>query len=184
MEQSKFSQETENENVNINEHEASGASVTDNMAGGADNMTENEVGEADVWRDKYVRLSAEFDNYRKRTMREKMELITAGGEQVIRALLPVVDDFGRALEAIEKSSDIEQLRQGVVLISGKLNDTLRAQGVTEIDALGKELDTDLHEAVARFAAGDKHKGKVVDVAQKGYKLGEKVIRHSKVIVGE
>lgn len=140
--------------------------------------------EAAEWRDKYLRLQAEFDNYRKRTLKEKMSLIETGGENVIKALLPVVDDVDRAIAAMEKSDDLEALRGGVRLISQKFNEVLRQKGVSEIEAVGKEFDVDEHEAVARFPVEEDKKGRIVDVVQKGYKLGEKVIRYAKVVVGE
>lgn len=140
--------------------------------------------EAAEWRDKYLRLQAEFDNYRKRTLKEKMSLIESGGENVIKALLPVVDDVDRALAAMEKSDDIEALRGGVRLIAQKFNEVMRQQNVNEIEAVGKEFDVDLHEAVARFPIEGKSSGEIIDVVQKGYKLGEKVIRYAKVVVAE
>ena len=142
---------------------------------------ENEAAE---WRDKYLRLQAEFDNYRKRTLKEKMSLVESGGENVIKALLPVVDDVDRALAAMEKSDDVEALRGGVRLIAQKFNEVMRQQGVSEIEAVGKEFDVDHHEAVARFPIEGKSSGEIIDVVQKGYKLGEKVIRYAKVVVGE
>ena len=163
-------------------------SVDDNVAE-TDAVVKSDVEkmaeEAAQWRDKYVRLSAEFDNYRKRTIKEKMELVSSAGEDVIKSLLPVMDDLERALAATEKSTDVEAVREGVVLISNKLRDTLRGKGLVEIDAFGQELDTDFHEAVAKIPAPEEtQKGKIVDVVQKGYKLHDKVIRHSKVVVGE
>lgn len=140
--------------------------------------------EAAEWRDKYLRLQAEFDNYRKRTLKEKMSLVESGGENVIKALLPVVDDVDRALAAMEKSDDVEALRGGVRLISQKFNEVIRQQGVSEIEAVGKEFDVDVHEAVARFPIDGKNSGEIIDVVQKGYKLGEKVIRYAKVVVAE
>ena len=140
--------------------------------------------EAEEWKDKYLRLSAEFDNYRKRTLREKMELIESGGEDVIKSILAVMDDFDRALQAMQSASDVASVREGVELISQKMRDTLKGKGVSEIEAVGQPLDTDLHEAVAKFPAGDDKKGLVIDVVQKGYKLKEKVIRYAKVVVGE
>lgn len=140
--------------------------------------------EAAEWRDKYLRLQAEFDNYRKRTLKEKMSLVESGGENVIKALLPVVDDVDRALAAMEKSDDVEALRGGVRLISQKFNEVMRQQGVNEIEAVGKEFDVDVHEAVARFPVDGKEQGAIIDVVQKGYKLGEKVIRYAKVVVAE
>ncbi len=140
--------------------------------------------EAAEWRDKYLRLQAEFDNYRKRTLKEKMSLVESGGENVIKALLPVVDDVDRALAAMEKSDDVEALRGGVRLIAQKFNEVMRQQGVSEIEAVGKEFDVDHHEAVARFPIDGKASGEIIDVVQKGYKLGEKVIRYAKVVVAE
>lgn len=140
--------------------------------------------EAAEWRDKYLRLQAEFDNYRKRTLKEKMSLVESGGENVIKALLPVVDDVDRALAAMEKSDDVEALRGGVRLISQKFNEVMRQQGVSEIEAVGKEFDVDVHEAVARFPIDGKNSGEIIDVVQKGYKLGDKVIRYAKVVVAE
>ncbi|MBQ6691470.1 MAG: nucleotide exchange factor GrpE [Rikenellaceae bacterium] len=140
--------------------------------------------EAAEWHDKYLRLQAEFDNYRKRTLKEKMSLVESGGENVIKALLPVVDDVDRALAAMEKSDDVEALRGGVRLISQKFNEVMRQQGVSEIEAVGKEFDVDVHEAVARFPIDGKNSGEIIDVVQKGYKLGDKVIRYAKVVVAE
>ena len=140
--------------------------------------------EAEEWKDKYLRLSAEFDNYRKRTLREKMELIESGGEDVIKSMLAVMDDFDRALQAMQSATDVASVREGVELISQKMRDSLKGKGVSEIEAVGQPLDTDLHEAVAKFPAGEDKKGLVIDVVQKGYKLKEKVIRYAKVVVGE
>ena len=126
------------------------------------------------WQDKFIRLQAEFDNYRKRTLKEKMDLVQTGGR----------DDVQRAVDAMQKSDDIEALRAGVMLISQKFTDTLRQKGVTEIDVKGKEFDADLCEAVAKFAAGEEMQGKVVDIVQTGYMLGDKVLRFAKVVVGE
>ena len=136
------------------------------------------------WQDKYLRLQAEFDNFRKRTLREKMELVQSGSAECVKNFLPLMDDLQRALEAIEKSNDLEALREGVKLIAQKFRETLKKQNVKEIEALGLELDTDLHEAVARFDAGKEKKGKIVDVVQPGYKMGDKVLRFAKVVVGE
>ena len=134
--------------------------------------------------DKYLRLAAEYDNYRKRTLKEKMDLVQTGGRDVLLAMLPVRDDVQRAVDAMQKSDDIEALRAGVTLISQKFTDTLRQKGVTEIDVKGREFDADLCEAVAKFAAGEEMQGKVVDIVQTGYMLGDKVLRFAKVVVGE
>ena len=136
------------------------------------------------WQDKYLRLQAEFDNFRKRTLREKMELVQSGSAECVKNFLPLMDDLQRALEAIEKSNDLEALREGVKLIAQKFRETLKKQNVKEIEALGLELDTDHHEAVARFDAGKEKKGKIVDVVQPGYKMGDKLLRFAKVVVGE
>ena len=136
------------------------------------------------WQDKYLRLQAEFDNFRKRTLREKMELVQSGSAECVKNFLPLMDDLQRALEAIEKSNDLEALREGVKLIAQKFRETLKKQNVKEIEALGLELDTDHHEAVARFDAGKEKKGKIVDVVQPGYKMGDKGLRFAKVVVGE
>lgn len=139
----------------------------------------------DEAKDKYVRLSAEFDNYRKRTQREKMDLIKYGSEDVIKSFLPLIDDFDRAIKHSETAKDVEAMRQGLVLIQGKFKDFLKSSGVQEIEAMGQELDTDMHEAITKIPSPDeKLKGKIVDVVEKGYKLNDKVIRFSKVVIGE
>ena len=161
---------------------------TDTMSGPAGDAAakpESDVAaEAAEWHDKYLRLHAEFDNYRKRTLREKMDLVQSGGSDVLKAMLPVVDDVNRALAAMEKSDDVAALREGVRLIAQKFDEVLRSKGVTEIEAMGLALDTDRHEAVAKFAAGDDKKGLIIDVVQRGYMLGDKVLRFAKVVVGE
>ncbi|WP_304583054.1 nucleotide exchange factor GrpE [uncultured Alistipes sp.] len=167
------------------------ANVADDTNGGADTLSVDAVpeqNEAEVrvaeWQDKFLRLQAEFDNYRKRTLREKMELVATGGRDVLLEMLSVRDDVQRAVEAMEKSDDLEALRAGVMLISQKFTEALRRKGVTEIEVRDKEFDADLSEAVARFAAGDDKKGRVIDVVQTGYMLGDKVLRFAKVVVGE
>lgn len=177
------------------EGEASDANVADESPKESDTMSvEGEHPEPDAavelesvlaeWQDKYLRLQAEFDNYRKRTIREKMELVETGGRDVLLAMLPVRDDVQRAVAAMEKSDDIEALRAGVQLIAQKFTEALRQKGVTEIEVKDKEFDAELCEAVARFAAGEEKKGKVIDVVQTGYRLGERVLRFAKVVVGE
>ena len=159
----------------------------DNVAEPADEQTDKSApvtAENDEWKDKYLRLSAEFDNYRKRTLKEKMDLIESGGEDVIKLMLGVMDDFGRALAAMQNATDVAAVREGVELIAQKMTDALKTKGVSEIEAIGQPLDTDLHEAVAKFPAGDDKKGLVIDVVQKGYKLKDKVIRYAKVVVGD
>lgn len=136
-------------------------------------------------KDKYLRLTAEFDNYRKRTLKEKADLLKYASEEVLKDLLPVIDDLDRALKAIETANDIGPVKEGISLIVNKFNDFLKAKGVKEIDAVGQELDTDLHEAITKIPVqDDAQKGKIVDVIQKGYLLHDKVMRYSKVVVGE
>lgn len=153
-------------------------------AGGSEQLAPELERRIAEWQDKYLRLQAEFDNFRKRTLREKMELVQSGSAECVKNFLPLMDDLQRALEAIEKSNDLEALREGVKLIAQKFRETLKKQNVKEIEALGLELDTDHHEAVARFDAGKEKKGKIVDVVQPGYKMGDKVLRFAKVVVGE
>lgn len=136
-------------------------------------------------KDKHIRLQAEFDNFRKRTLKEKTELIKSGGESVLLNIIPVIDDLDRALGSITAIDDENPLKQGVTLIYNKFQDFLRQNGVKEIEAKEKDFDTDLHEAIVKIPApSDELKGKVVDVVQKGYLLHEKVIRFAKVVVGE
>ena len=168
-------------------------SATDNAT--SDNMADQAEAEADTvaeksaeelidWKDQYIRLQAEFDNYRKRTIREKMDLIQSGGSDILKAILPILDDMQRATAASEKSDDINALREGERLVVQKFIDTLRQKKVVEIEALDCPFDENLHEAVARFAAGEEKTGKVIDVIERGYMLGDKVLRFAKVVVGE
>lgn len=136
-------------------------------------------------KDKYLRQVAEFDNYRKRTLKEKTDLILGGGEKVLTALLPILDDLDRAAENIEKSNDVATLKEGVALILDKLSKTLATQGLKKMDAIGKPFDTDFHEAVAIIPAQDEtQKNVVIDCVQQGYQLNDKVLRHAKVVVGQ
>ncbi len=162
----------------------------------ADNMAEAEAAESDnmaepsleeqlaAWRDKYLRLQAEFDNFRKRTIKEKMELVERGCEGAWKSILPILDDIERAVAASHKSDDIEALRQGEELVMKKFESVLQAAGITPIECLDKPFNEDEQEAVARFAAGDEKRGLVIDCVQRGYKLGEHVLRYAKVVVGE
>ncbi|MGM9692899.1 MAG: nucleotide exchange factor GrpE [Alloprevotella sp.] len=135
--------------------------------------------------DKYLRLAAEFDNFRKRTIKEKADLILTGGEKVLSALLPVLDDLERARDNMQKSTDVESLREGVEMIIGKLDKTLAAQGLKRMEPIGTLFDTDFHEAIALVPVPeDEKKGHVIDCVQTGYLLGEKVVRHAKVVVGQ
>lgn len=136
-------------------------------------------------KDKFLRLSAEFDNYRKRTMKEKAELILNGGEKSISSILPIVDDFERALKNMETATDVAAVKEGVELIYNKFMTVLGQNGVKVIDTKEQPLDTDYHEAIAVIPAPDEAlKGKILDCVQTGYTLNDKVIRHAKVVVGE
>ena len=135
--------------------------------------------------DRYLRQAAEFDNYRKRTMKEKAELIKSAAEKLMVAELPVVDDMDRALENMEKGSDAEACIEGFKLIVQKFKNILAQQGLEKIETEGQDFDTDFHEAIALIPAPTEElKGKILDCVQQGYKLGDKVIRHSKVAVGQ
>ena len=136
-------------------------------------------------KDKWLRSVAEFENYRKRTLKERAELILNGGEKVITAILPIIDDMERAIENGDKTDDPAVLREGMSLIHQKFMKTLEAQGVSKIETENADFDTDVHEAVAMVPGmGDDKKGKVIDCLQQGYKLNDKVIRHAKVAVGQ
>ena len=136
-------------------------------------------------KDKYLRLSAEFDNYRKRTMKEKAELILNGGEKSISSIQPVIDDFERAIKTMETAKDVKAVKEGVELIYNKFMATLAQNGVKVIETKDQPLDTDYHEAIAVIPApSEEQKGKILDCVQTGYTLNDKVIRHAKVVVGE
>ena len=137
-----------------------------------------------VWRDKYLRLQAEFDNFRKRTIKEKMELVERGCESAWKAVLPILDDMERAVEASKKSDDIEALRQGEELVMKKFESVFQSANITAIDCVGKPFNEEEQEAVARFAAGEDKRGLVIDCVQRGYKLGDHILRYAKVVVGE
>lgn len=148
-----------------------------------DKLAETEAKLAEM-QNKYLRQVAEFDNYRKRTMKEKAELILNGAEKTITAFLPVLDDMERALKNMEKAEDVAAVKEGVELIFQKFIKTLETQGVKRIETENADFNTDLHEAIAQVPAPtDEMKGKVIDCVQTGYTLNDKVIRHSKVAVG-
>ena len=141
--------------------------------------------EIEALKDKYLRSVAEFDNYRKRTMKEKAELILNGSEKAVQAILPVIDDMERALANAEKTDDTEVLKEGMKLIYHKTNKIMESLGVKKIETDNADFDTNFHEAVAMVPGmGDEKKGKVLDCVQTGYTLNDKVIRHAKVAVGQ
>jgi molecular chaperone GrpE len=173
-------------------------SVSDGSAGGAAEL-ENEGAIADKvvsdvktaeeklseMQDKYIRLSAEFDNYRKRTLREKMELSKYAAEDLFRKIVQVMDDFDRAIAHLETATDCVAMKDGIDLIYTKFSEFLKNNGIREIESINNGFNVDLHEAVAKLPVEDEEKkGKVVDVIQKGYYFHDKVLRHSKVVVGE
>lgn len=150
---------------------------------------EQELGKAqetiEEQKDKYLRLSAEFDNYRKRTMKEKAELILNGGEKSLSSILPVVDDFERAIKTMETATDVNAVKEGIELIYNKFLAVLAQNGVKVIETKDQPLNTDYHEAIAVIPApSEAQKGKILDCVQTGYTLNDKVLRHAKVVVGE
>ena len=167
-----------------------GSAATDNMTEEAETATDNVSVEPSleeqiaVWRDKYMRLQAEFDNFRKRTLKEKMELVERGCVGAWKAVLPILDDMERAVAASKKSDDVESLRQGEELVMKKFESVLQTAGITAIECVGMPFNEEEQEAVARFAAGEDKRGLVIDCVQRGYKLGERVLRYAKVVVGE
>lgn len=197
------------EKTNINEEnildkeEMTEETVNDNSAAGQQQEEETQTAEAEEEKpeekdpltlanekiaeleDKYLRNVAEFDNYRKRVLKEKAELILNGGARVVEAVLPVLDDMERAIANGEKTDDPQVLREGMELIHAKFVKTLEGQGVKKIETENADFDTDVHEAVAMVPGmGDDKKGKVIDCIQAGYKINDKVIRHAKVAVGQ
>lgn len=134
--------------------------------------------------DKYLRLFAEFDNYKRRTQKERVELLQTAGKDVVVSLLPVLDDFERAIKATENTSEVSAVREGIVLVQNKLKSILSQKGLKELESINTVFDTDIHEAITKIPApSDDLKGKVVDELEKGYTLNDKVIRFAKVVVG-
>jgi molecular chaperone GrpE len=179
------------QNVDIKEEDSqTEEKQSDDNNNGADNeevldplaKAETEIAEL---KDKYLRSVAEFDNYRKRTMKEKAELILNGSEKTITAILPIVDDMERAMANVEKADDMEAVKEGMELIYQKFQKTLESLGLKKIETADVDFDTDFHEAIAMVPGmGDDKKGKILDCVQTGYKLNDKVIRHAKVAVGQ
>jgi molecular chaperone GrpE len=135
--------------------------------------------------DKYLRLNAEFDNYRKRTLKEKIDLIKTAGEDILVNILPVIDNFERAIKANQNLTDTKAINEGISLIYNNFKEFINQKGVKEIEAIGQNLDTDLHEAITKVPVQEEtQKGTIIDVIEKGYKLNDKVIRFAKVVVGE
>lgn len=177
-------QEEQNNAENLSE--TSEASTVENSGETQSQDAEKEyLNQLKDFQDRYIRLMAEFDNFRKRTLKERTELIKTAGEDILVNVLPVVDDFERGLQVIDKSEDIESVKQGIHLIYNKFREFLNQRGVKEIEAVQQPFNVDEHEAITKIPAPSEDlKGKVVDVVQKGYILNEKVIRFAKVVVGE
>jgi len=136
-------------------------------------------------KDKFLRLYAEFENYKKRTMKERLELIKTAGQDTLKKILPVLDDFDRAKHSAEDETSSEEFSEGVLLVYDKLHSTLKAQGITVMETNGKDFDPELHAAISEIpAASEEMKGKIIDTVEKGYYLNDKIIRHAKVVVGK
>ena len=149
-------------------------------------QSENEKlrAEAADWKDKYLRLYAEFENFRSRTSREKVALISTASEGLMKDLLPVLDDFERSLKAMETAADVQSLREGVDLVFHKFTGILQQKGLKAMESVGKQFDADFHEAITQFPAPDpSQKGLVIEEVEKGYSLHEKTIRFAKVVIG-
>lgn len=148
----------------------------------AEEQLKLQLGEAN---DKYTRLFAEFDNYKKRTSKERIELIQTAGQGIITKLLPVLDDFDRALAAMESAQDVESVKTGVELVNSKLRKMLEMEGLKEMEVMEKDFDADFQEAITTIPApSEEMKNKVIDVVEKGYTLNDKVIRFAKVVIGQ
>ena len=185
------SQETETatENTEMNEEVQSEKETEQTEELTAEEKLTKELEEAkqavEDQKDKYLRLSAEFDNYRKRTLKEKAELIKNGGAKAIEAVLPILDDLERALQNMQKADDVQAMYEGIELIYQKFLKNLGQEGLEKMEPIGTTFDTDFHEAVALIPAPQEdQKGKVLDCVQTGYKLHDKVIRHAKVVVAQ
>ena len=183
--------QNDNETVESRQQEHTSDNLTDgqNETEKEDDSAEAQVSklqsQVDEYKDKYLRQAAEFDNYRKRVIKEKADLIKNGGEKVISAILPILDDFERAHANMDKMEDIAAVKEGVELIIDKFLSILKKEGLEKIDVQGQPFNVDFHEAIAMVPAPtDELKGKVLDCVQTGYKLNEKVIRHAKVAVAE
>lgn len=176
-EETSDSEKTENKEVKGSEEET--------VAPAEEKETEKLKQEVDEWKKKYLYQAAEFDNYKKRTLREKADLIKTAAERTITDILPILDDMERAMDNMDKAHDLDSLKKGVELVFDKLVKTLEKQGLKKIETKDKEFDTDFHEAIAMIDAPTKEqKGKVVDCVQNGYTLNDKVIRPAKVAVGK
>jgi molecular chaperone GrpE len=168
--------------LNVDENVSGDQHLSDPMTDETENdLLRAELAEA---KDKYLRLVAEFDNFKRRNAKERIELIQTAGKEVITDMLDVLDDSERAQKGFEVTDDLQQAKEGAQLVFTKLRNTLLSKGLKEMEAKGKEFNPDLHEAITEIEAGEKLKGKVVDEVQKGYYLNDKIIRFAKVVVGK
>jgi molecular chaperone GrpE len=174
---------------NTSENTAENVENTDASANETEQVPELSVEEklqAEVQQlnDKYLRLYAEFDNYKRRTQKERVELLQTAGKDVIVSLLPVLDDFDRALKAMETAADVTPVKEGILLVSTKLKNTLAQKGLKDVESISQPFNTDFHEAITNIPAPTEDlKGKVIDEVEKGYTLNDNVIRFAKVVVG-
>ena len=175
------------EQEQVNPNEINETPLTESNNEGAEETTPEETVESvkAYWNDKYARLAAEFDNFRKRTNKEISDVIKSAGKDVIISMLEVLDDYDRAKVQIEKSDDVQALKEGVTLVFGKLASNLKSKGLEEMVSTGEEFNADLHEAIAEIPAPTPEMAdKVIDTVQKGYLMNGKIIRHAKVVVGK
>lgn len=183
-------QAKEAENAAANETEGTAENQASEATGEQDELTrlqaelEASKKRAEEATDQYLRLMAEFDNFRKRTRRENEAFREYASEQVLKTLLPVLDDFDRTLTAMEKTDNLTSLKEGIVMVTGKLHKALEKEGLNEIQAVGEEFDSALHDAIHSVEVPDEQKGTVLEQVEKGYRLKDKVIRYAKVVVGE
>lgn len=187
MEQQPLAEENTDENDVVNDDFAGEAEDTqaEEEVNTLDNQLVKLQEEVEKEKKEYLFLAAEFDNYRKRTLKEKAEIIKNGGENVLKGLLPILDDFERGLKAAENDSNAESIPEGMKLIYNKLVKYMESMGVKEMESTGKHFDADFHEAIAQVPApADDMKGKVLDTVQKGYMINDKVLRHAKVAVAQ
>lgn len=175
--------ETENQDFNINADENINGNQHLNEPVAEESETESLKEQIAQLNDKYLRQAAEFDNFRRRTAKERVELIQTASKDLIKDLLDVLDDSDRAQDQLAKTDDLTQIKEGVQLVFNKFRNLLTAKGLKPMEAVGTEFDADLHDAVTEIDAGEEMKGKVVAEVQKGYYLNEKIIRHAKVVVG-
>jgi molecular chaperone GrpE len=190
----KDAKETENEVINENQNITEQISeenqeITEDISEPAETEKKEQKDDFEIkyneLNDKYLRLVAEYDNYRKRTLKERMELMKNAGEDILVNFLPILDNIERARRSVDEAKEIEAVKEGINLIHKNIFDFLSQKGIKEIDAKGEVFDTDLHEAITKIPAQDETmKGKVIDVIEKGYKMKDKILRYSKVVVGE